>query len=116
MIRRPPRSTLFPYTTLFRSVVTNPDIRTRQLVREVLRPPLEVLRAHGRGHGGPARDRGGHPPREAEGGPPLRGGPTRRPKRAVGVDGRPPQKHRERGAQHGPRTGFGAGEGIAAPP
>src|SRR3712207_8578500 len=24
MIRRPPRSTLFPYTTLFRSVVTNP--------------------------------------------------------------------------------------------
>src|SRR3989454_9074342 len=25
MIRRPPRSTLFPYTTLFRSVVANPD-------------------------------------------------------------------------------------------
>src|SRR5437588_2716579 len=25
MIRRPPRSTLFPYTTLFRSVVTEPD-------------------------------------------------------------------------------------------
>src|SRR3712207_7777504 len=24
MIRRPPRSTLFPYTTLFRSVATNP--------------------------------------------------------------------------------------------
>src|SRR5687768_17664075 len=25
MIRRPPRSTLFPYTTLFRSVRTSPD-------------------------------------------------------------------------------------------
>src|SRR5256885_3432144 len=25
MIRRPPRSTLFPYTTLFRSAVYNPD-------------------------------------------------------------------------------------------
>src|SRR3712207_7575584 len=25
MIRRPPRSTLFPYTTLFRSGLTNPD-------------------------------------------------------------------------------------------
>src|SRR2546421_4918270 len=25
MIRRPPRSTLFPYTTLFRSPVTNPE-------------------------------------------------------------------------------------------
>src|SRR5690242_21157735 len=25
MIRRPPRSTLFPYTTLFRSATTNPD-------------------------------------------------------------------------------------------
>src|SRR3712207_7951039 len=26
MIRRPPRSTLFPYTTLFRSTVTPPDV------------------------------------------------------------------------------------------
>src|SRR5260370_31482214 len=25
MIRRPPRSTLFPYTTLFRSIATNPS-------------------------------------------------------------------------------------------
>src|SRR5256885_17249672 len=29
MIRRPPRSTLFPYTTLFRSVDTNHDLSTR---------------------------------------------------------------------------------------
>src|SRR5256885_11614858 len=29
MIRRPPRSTLFPYTTLFRSVSTVPESRLR---------------------------------------------------------------------------------------
>src|SRR3989442_4937013 len=28
MIRRPPRSTLFPYTTLFRSAAAKPDLRT----------------------------------------------------------------------------------------
>src|SRR2546421_9158880 len=28
MIRRPPRSTLFPYTTLFRSYVTRPTLAT----------------------------------------------------------------------------------------
>src|SRR5258705_8287964 len=32
MIRRPPRSTLFPYTTLFRSMSETPDIRN--VVRE----------------------------------------------------------------------------------
>src|SRR5690348_17551052 len=30
MIRRPPRSTLFPYTTLFRSSNTNQHVRERQ--------------------------------------------------------------------------------------
>src|SRR2546426_5900215 len=29
MIRRPPRSTLFPYTTLFRSVITNENLPHR---------------------------------------------------------------------------------------
>src|SRR2546430_11586867 len=29
MIRRPPRSTLFPYTTLFRSKITARSLRTR---------------------------------------------------------------------------------------
>src|SRR5256885_7715447 len=33
MIRRPPRSTLFPYTTLFRSL--NPDAHDDQLLRVV---------------------------------------------------------------------------------
>src|SRR3712207_6905367 len=37
MIRRPPRSTLFPYTTLFRSYVSD-DI-TNQIVAERLRQP-----------------------------------------------------------------------------
>src|SRR2546422_7228110 len=36
MIRRPPRSTLFPYTTLFRSL-TPPDSRWRQKSVTVLR-------------------------------------------------------------------------------
>src|SRR3712207_8284245 len=56
MIRRPPRSTLFPYTTLFRSVqaekpharrVIPRDIRTQVHLREVVEPrdagqPAEV--------------------------------------------------------------------------
>src|SRR5256885_6806015 len=36
MIRRPPRSTLFPYTTLFRSVL-----------RVLIEPPLDLLRRAG---------------------------------------------------------------------
>src|SRR3712207_7000221 len=66
MIRRPPRSTLFPYTTLFRSslpTVDHPCLRKRQLVlnRTVLRttrltnssdlrgrcPPCRRLRRYG---------------------------------------------------------------------
>src|SRR5256885_7196009 len=38
MIRRPPRSTLFPYTTLFRSVRQNLEVRLLALVG------IEVLR------------------------------------------------------------------------
>src|SRR5258708_29571708 len=34
MIRRPPRSTLFPYTTLFRSVVRGARLRTKLMVPE----------------------------------------------------------------------------------
>src|SRR2546422_2532431 len=33
MIRRPPRSTLFPYTTLFRSLKLNPETRQALIVR-----------------------------------------------------------------------------------
>src|SRR3712207_9550821 len=34
MIRRPPRSTLFPYTTLFRSSSTNVCIKSSELIKE----------------------------------------------------------------------------------
>src|SRR5438477_7135429 len=49
MIRRPPRSTLFPYTTLFRSEITSecrrsrglsPVRRSRQVARDALQQPL----------------------------------------------------------------------------
>src|SRR5258708_21170312 len=35
MIRRPPRSTLFPYTTLFRSNVTMRDIKSKNVYSRV---------------------------------------------------------------------------------
>src|SRR5256885_11538045 len=44
MIRRPPRSTLFPYTTLFRS----PGPRQLQLLVGERRPPADVAE-HGKG-------------------------------------------------------------------
>src|SRR5258708_20126520 len=37
MIRRPPRSTLFPYTTLFRSSCNSPVSRSRHNPRRLLR-------------------------------------------------------------------------------
>src|SRR5260370_19923720 len=43
MIRRPPRSTLFPYTTLFRSDWTGPD--GLQMSEEILGETLEIFGA-----------------------------------------------------------------------
>src|SRR3712207_7089045 len=44
MIRRPPRSTLFPYTTLFRSVqVPEPGVAVHEVVVLVLLAPQRVL-------------------------------------------------------------------------
>src|SRR3712207_7493047 len=66
MIRRPPRSTLFPYTTLFRSLVDRPaaaEQRHLQVVQEgvVRRPQPGLADRHGeRGPGG-ARHRAGGP-------------------------------------------------------
>src|SRR3712207_9153021 len=62
MIRRPPRSTLFPYTTLFRSVLEGADDRSPAALRNRLRVSrvIEVRvrdenrRRPGR-FGGPAR-------------------------------------------------------------
>src|SRR2546425_4483844 len=49
MIRRPPRSTLFPYTTLFRSGRNRQLLRAPDGVGEHVRPPAhaeEIGRAH----------------------------------------------------------------------
>src|SRR2546422_8193968 len=70
MIRRPPRSTLFPYTTLFRSV-TRGDQR-RVLAGKRRRPGAGLLRvrtartARLRGDGGPAHGRLLQPRRSEE--------------------------------------------------
>src|SRR5947207_6916093 len=66
MVRRPPRSTLFPYTTLFRSVAGDPrqPHGSRQLL--VRRPPAEA-RGRPRGRRGPGdrEDRGGRGDRKS---------------------------------------------------
>src|SRR2546430_12958470 len=49
MIRRPPRSTLFPYTTLFRSLRLQHQVRRR--VAEV--PPVVHVHVHVRAHPAP---------------------------------------------------------------
>src|SRR5256885_7149051 len=48
MIRRPPRSTLFPYTTLFRSVVEIPE--EREMARHI-KPHARVDHPHERRDG-----------------------------------------------------------------
>src|SRR2546430_12517671 len=45
MIRRPPRSTLFPYTTLFRSFKQNPEAHAR-IVRSAADGDLVWLHVH----------------------------------------------------------------------
>src|SRR3712207_8926351 len=61
MIRRPPRSTLFPYTTLFRSRrAEQPDLRRDRQQPHVLRRPLGrgPLLRRGDGHGAAPRRAG----------------------------------------------------------
>src|SRR2546429_3457083 len=50
MIRRPPRSTLFPYTTLFRSVHVSTQVAEIEVRPEVfqLRLPPQTARSHTR--------------------------------------------------------------------
>src|SRR5256885_4764950 len=43
MIRRPPRSTLFPYTTLFRSVSRFGETRVRACIKKVHGGPEAIL-------------------------------------------------------------------------
>src|SRR5256885_4538891 len=52
MIRRPPRSTLFPYTTLFRSRSCGPAVAARggrEMARLAERGEQDLARARGRG-------------------------------------------------------------------
>src|SRR5260370_10892308 len=46
MIRRPPRSTLFPYTTLFRSAPGRRDLRPGRNPRDVFREHASGFRLH----------------------------------------------------------------------
>src|SRR3712207_8479903 len=62
MIRRPPRSTLFPYTTLFRSSAEAPSGKSRDVgvhPEEVAREQtlLDLLLAQRDGRGGDVEDR-----------------------------------------------------------
>src|SRR2546429_9948553 len=42
MIRRPPRSTLFPYTTLFRSLAVLSVVASFCAVAALFRPPMQI--------------------------------------------------------------------------
>src|SRR2546422_3443436 len=57
MIRRPPRSTLFPYTTLFRSLQRPDDRLLAHDLGEVQRAVLPVESGHGTIQAGPGEDR-----------------------------------------------------------
>src|SRR3712207_9380541 len=74
MIRRPPRSTLFPYTTLFRSIVLRGPGRARTGLPD---PDGGYRRRHGL-HRDPARAVRPHPGRRGGGGKRRRPSPARR--------------------------------------
>src|SRR2546430_10973284 len=58
MIRRPPRSTLFPYTTLFRSERNDPVVNRRRRFRTARRAePQFAGHVHRDAHSGVRRDR-----------------------------------------------------------
>src|SRR3712207_7066579 len=58
MIRRPPRSTLFPYTTLFRSIFKNGDREQQRKVAAILLTNRGVGPADARGGSGTEMDGG----------------------------------------------------------
>src|SRR2546422_11532160 len=90
MIRRPPRSTLFPYTTLFRSVPSGLDCAARPTSLDTLTHGRYAFSRRVAG----ALPRGGPPAGSARGGagegraprPPL-GGRRRSGERGVGEEG-----------------------------
>src|SRR3712207_7100035 len=54
MIRRPPRSTLFPYTTLFRSAIARPSTSRAALPEAAHSRGEQVSPMHSPARGGPA--------------------------------------------------------------
>src|SRR5256885_12702548 len=48
MIRRPPRSTLFPYTTLFRSIIAREDAFDDNRARPDSSQPIKIFPSHDR--------------------------------------------------------------------
>src|SRR2546426_6989065 len=48
MIRRPPRSTLFPYTTLFRSKGSVAESQNLAIHQQAVSPPIQSLPGSGR--------------------------------------------------------------------
>src|SRR3712207_7554675 len=50
MIRRPPRSTLFPYTTLFRSGVEDEEVGAGLALQHVIRNPADQYGLVDQGH------------------------------------------------------------------
>src|SRR5256885_15907577 len=106
MIRRPPRSTLFPYTTLFRSrVQPNPLRRRRDRRTPRLRARGRARRARRiRSRGG--RDRGGNACAAAAHG----GHRASRAGGGEGPDARPPDADRRGKKGRGGRERGGGGE------
>src|SRR3712207_7166754 len=47
MIRRPPRSTLFPYTTLFRSGLAGAADGAKEVAKDAAREPLSIFKGIG---------------------------------------------------------------------
>src|SRR2546430_14265384 len=95
MIRRPPRSTLFPYTTLFRSVPLDRDLEVLAAVEEMVDGTLAVSAGDDHGGGaGPVQALRGPPPRPGGPRPPLR--PRQGGRGPRGPRGQPARQHAAR--------------------
>src|SRR3989441_876049 len=121
MIRRPPRSTLFPYTTLFRS---GHGVDSAELGDLDDRQP-EVLRVAERARGNPAERGGPHPAaahqqkgRGGEGGPggPPATDPRHRPREPADVESAIRGEREDRHPRQGPRDRAVHAERVAQPP
>src|SRR5256885_9896474 len=111
MIRRPPRSTLFPYTTLFRSSPSSADTPSREAPHgiRVLEENEDVRgAAHGLHEQGRLPEREGLPRPAQLGADALAGPPDHRGAEGAGARARPleplPPAERARCRAHEPRA------------